>query len=224
MGEYVLVLVDQKLVQIRIGACDCGTKNRARKRHLIDFGTKFDFAAEKTTHPGGQASSMDKAHVIWSQTEFGYFPTCPNKCSKREFNLVPIQPSRNANSLQNYINFSPFADRHSETFIYNRTISCHTAERLTERFRRCHDVVQKTYHSKIKVLGQVKSEEVVVKSFSNEVKEQNLTADADPGVRVFNLCLRQTSLSQQRVDVDLLFQRARKCEPGHSALGAWDCV
>src|SRR6516225_635188 len=117
MGEYVLVLVDQKLVQIRIGACDCGTKNRARKRHLIDFGTKFDFAAEKTTHPGGQASSMDKAHVIWSQTEFGYFPTCPNKCSKREFNLVPIQPSRNANSLQNYINFSPFADRHSETFI-----------------------------------------------------------------------------------------------------------
>jgi uncharacterized metal-binding protein YceD (DUF177 family) len=70
----------------------------------------------------------------------------------------------------------------------------------------------------------MKSEEVVVKSFSNEVKEQNLTADADPSVRVFNQCSRQTSLSQQRVDVDLLFQRARKCEPRHSALGAWDCV
>src|SRR6516164_7534406 len=153
MGEYVLVLVDQKLVQIRIGACDCGTKNRARKRHLIDFGTKFDFAAEKTTHPGGQASSMDKAHVIWSQTEFGYFPTCPNKCSKREFNLVPIQPSRNANRFQNHINLVSFANRDSKTLIDNRTISCNTAECLAERFRRGKHVIQQTYHSKIKILG-----------------------------------------------------------------------
>src|SRR6516164_8740738 len=113
MSEYVLVLFDQKLVEIRIGTCDCGTKNRARKRHLIDVGTKFDIAAEKTTHLEGQVTSMDKTYVIWSQTEFGYFPACSNKCSKREFNLVPIQPSRNANSLQNHINFFPFANRYS---------------------------------------------------------------------------------------------------------------
>src|SRR5215472_17683872 len=119
MSEYVLVLFDQKLVEIRIGTYHCGTKNRARKRHLIDFGTKFDIAAEKTTHLGGQASSMDKAHVICGQTTFGYFPACANKCSKRECNLVPIQTSRNANSFQNHINLVPFANRDSETFVDN---------------------------------------------------------------------------------------------------------
>src|SRR5262249_55615465 len=104
------------------------------------------------------------------------------------------------------------------------TISCHAAERLAERFRRGKDVVQQTYHSKIKILGQVKSEEVVVKGFSHEVKEQNLTANADPSVRVFDLYSRQTSLSQQRLDVDALLQRARKCEPRHSSLGTWGRV
>src|ERR1700751_939584 len=117
MGEYVLVLFDQQLVQIRISTCDRGTQNRARKRHLIDVGTKFDITAEENTHLGGQATSMDKAHLIRSQTTFGYFPACSNKCSKREFYLVPIQTSRNTNGLQNHINISPFEDRHSETFI-----------------------------------------------------------------------------------------------------------
>src|SRR5499427_6212744 len=101
MSEYVLVLFNQKLVEIRIGTCDCDLKNRARKRHLVDVGTKFDIAAEKTTHLGGQATSMDKADVICGQTTFGDFPTRSNKCSKREFNLVPIQTSRNANRFQN---------------------------------------------------------------------------------------------------------------------------
>ena len=111
MSEYVRVLFDQKLVELRIGTCDCDIKKRTRKRHLIDVGTKFDITAEKTTHLGGQVTSMDKAHVICSQTTFGYFPACSNKCTKREFNLVPIQTSRNANKLQNHINFSPFANR-----------------------------------------------------------------------------------------------------------------
>src|SRR5215472_17574560 len=119
MSKYILVLFDQKPVEIRIGTCDCGTKNRARKRHLIDVGTKFDIAAEKTTHLEGQATSMDKAHVIGGRTTFSYFPTRSNKCNKREFNLVPIQTSRNANRIQNHINFFPFANRYSETFIDN---------------------------------------------------------------------------------------------------------
>jgi hypothetical protein len=70
----------------------------------------------------------------------------------------------------------------------------------------------------------VKSQKVVANGFSHEVKKHNLTANADPNVRVFNLCLRQTSLSQQRIDVSTLFLRACKGEPGHSTLGAWDCV
>jgi hypothetical protein len=70
----------------------------------------------------------------------------------------------------------------------------------------------------------VKSQKVVGKGFSNEVKKQNLTADADANVRVFNLCSRQTSLSQQRLDIDLLFQRVRECESSNSTLGAWACV
>src|SRR6516164_2426696 len=130
MSEYVLVLSYQKFVEIRIGTYNCDIKNRTRKRHLVDVGTKFDIAAEKTTHLGGQATSVDKAHVICSQTTFGYFPTRSNKCNKREFNLVPIQTSRNTNGFQNYINFFPFANRHSETFIDNRAISCRPAERL----------------------------------------------------------------------------------------------
>src|SRR5215472_9775174 len=85
MREYVLVLFNQKLVEIRIGTYDSDLKNRTRKRHLVDVGTEFDIAAEKTTHLGGQAASMDKAHVICSQTAFGYFTACSNKCSKREF-------------------------------------------------------------------------------------------------------------------------------------------
>src|SRR6516164_8248507 len=201
MSEYVLVLFNQKLVEIRIGTYDCDLKNRTRKRHLVDVGTEFDIAAEKTTHLGRQAASMDKAHVICGQTTFGYFSACSNKCSKREFNLVPIQTSRNANRFQNHINFSPFANRYSETFIDNGAISRHTAERLAERFRRGKHVVQKTYHSKIKILGQVKSEKVVVNGFSHEIKEQNLTANANPSVRVFDLYSRQTSLSQQYIDV-----------------------
>jgi hypothetical protein len=70
----------------------------------------------------------------------------------------------------------------------------------------------------------VKSQKVVAKDFSHEVKKHNLTANADPNVRVFNLCSRQTSLSQQRLDVDLLFQRVCKCESGNSTLGAWGFV
>src|SRR6516165_3330668 len=216
MREYVLVLFDQKPVEIRIRTYDCDIKNRTRKCHLIDVGTKFDITAEKTTHLGGQAASMDKAQVICSQTTFGYFPTRSNKCSNREFNLVPIQTSRNANRFQNQINFVPFANRHSKTFVDNGAISCHTAECLAERFRRGKHVVQQTYHSKIKILGQVKSEKVVAKGFSNEVKKHNLTADADPNVGVFNLCSRQTSLSEQRLDVDAFSQRPRKCEPRNS--------
>src|SRR5215469_10925665 len=107
MSEYVLVLFNQKLVEIRIGTYDSDLKNRTRKRHLVDVGTEFDIAAEKTTHLGGQATSMDKAHVICSQTTFGYFPARPNKSNKPEFNLVTIQTSRNANSFQNHINFFP---------------------------------------------------------------------------------------------------------------------
>ena len=90
---------------------------------------------------------------------------------------------------------------------------------LTMRRR---EFITLTYHSKIKILGQVKSEKVVAKGFSNEVKKHNLTTDADPNVGVFNLYSRQTSPSQQRVDVDALSQRARKREPRHSALGAWE--
>jgi hypothetical protein len=70
----------------------------------------------------------------------------------------------------------------------------------------------------------VESQKIVAKGFSHEVKEHNLTTNADPNVRVVNLCSRQTSLSQQRVDVSALFLRTRKGEPGHSTLGAWDCV
>jgi len=70
----------------------------------------------------------------------------------------------------------------------------------------------------------MKSEKVIGKGFSNEVKKQNLTEDADANVRVFNLCSRQTSLSQQRIDVSALFLRTCKGEPGHSTLGAWDRV
>src|SRR5215469_4383366 len=117
MSEYVLVLFNQKPVEIRIGTYDCDLENRTRKRHLVDVGTEFDVTTEKTTHLGGQAAPMDKAHVICSQTTFGYFPTCSNKCSKREFNLVSIQTSRNANRFQNYINLVPFANSDSETFI-----------------------------------------------------------------------------------------------------------
>src|SRR3974390_3913911 len=112
MSEYVLILSYQKLVQIRIGTYDRDIKNRTRKRHLVDVGTKFDIAAEKTTHLGGQATSMDKADVICSQTTFGYFPTRSNKCDKREFNLVPIQTSRNTKRFQNHINLVPFANRY----------------------------------------------------------------------------------------------------------------
>src|SRR6516225_3081163 len=119
MSEYILVLFNQKLVEIRIGTYDCDLKKRTRERHLVDVGAKFDIAAEKTTYLGGQAASMDKARVICSQTTFGYFPTCSNKCSKREFNLVPIQTSRNPNRFQNYINLVPFANRDPETFIDN---------------------------------------------------------------------------------------------------------
>src|SRR5215469_11203711 len=119
MGEYVLILFDQKLMQIGIGTCNCGVQNRARERHLIDVGTKFYFTAEKNAHLGGQATSMDKAHVICSQPKFGYFPARSNKRNRPEFNLVPIQTSRNANRLQNHINFIPFANRHSETFMDN---------------------------------------------------------------------------------------------------------
>src|SRR5215469_3267172 len=119
MSEYVLVLFDQKLVEVRIGTYDCDIKKRTRERHLVDVRTKFDIAAEKNTHLGGQATSMDKADVICSQTTFGYFPACSNKCSKREFNLVPIQTSRNSNRFQNHINFLTFANRYSETFIDN---------------------------------------------------------------------------------------------------------
>src|SRR6516225_6262561 len=97
MSEYVLVLLNQKLIEIRIGTYDCDLKNRTRKRHLVDVGTEFDIAAKKNTHLGGQAASMDKAHVISCQTTFGYFPTCSNKYCKREFNLMPIQTSWNAN-------------------------------------------------------------------------------------------------------------------------------
>ena len=70
----------------------------------------------------------------------------------------------------------------------------------------------------------MKSEKVIGKGFSNEVKKQNLTEDADANVRLFNLCSRQTSLSQQRIDVSALFLRTCKGEPGHSTLGAWDRV
>src|SRR6516225_4234478 len=119
MSEYVLVLFVQKIVEIRIGTCDRDIKNRTRKRHLVDVSTEIDIAAEKTTHLGRQAASMDKAHVICDQTTFGYFPACSNKCSKREFNLVSIQTSRNANRFQNHINLVPFANRDSETFIDN---------------------------------------------------------------------------------------------------------
>ena len=70
----------------------------------------------------------------------------------------------------------------------------------------------------------MKSEKIIGKGFSNEVKKQNLTEDADANVRVFNLCSRQTSLSQQRIDVSALFLRTCKGEPGHSTLGAWDRV
>src|SRR6516164_8007641 len=91
MSEYVLVLLDQKLVEIRIGTYDRDIKNRTRKRQQVDVGTEFDIAAEKTTHLGGQATSMDKADVICGQTTFGDFPTRSNKCNEPEFNLVPIQ-------------------------------------------------------------------------------------------------------------------------------------
>src|SRR6516165_6528276 len=110
MSEYILVLFNQKLVEIRIGTYDCDLKKRTRERHPVDVGTKFDIAAEKTTYLGGQAASMDKAHVICSQTTFGYFPARSNKRNKPEFNLVPIQTSRNANRFQNHINFFPFAN------------------------------------------------------------------------------------------------------------------
>src|SRR5215469_6060609 len=119
MSKYILVLFDQKPVEIRIGTYDCDIKNRTRKCYLVDVGTKFDVAAKKTTHCGGQATSMDKAHVIGGRTTFSYFPTRSNKCNKREFNLVPIQTSRNANRFQNHINFFTFANRYSETFIDN---------------------------------------------------------------------------------------------------------
>jgi hypothetical protein len=46
-----------------------------------------------------------------------------------------------------------------------------------------------------------------VNGFSHEVKKHNLTAKADPNVGVFNLCSRQTGLSQQRIDVSALFLR-----------------
>ena len=85
----------------------------------------------------------------------------------------------------------------------DETISCRAAERLTQRFGRGKHVVQQTYHSKIKILGQVKSEKVVVKGSSHEVKKHMIT-NADPNVGVFNLYSRQTSLSQQRIDVDAL--------------------
>ena len=97
-------------------------------------------------------------------------------------------------------------------------------ERVAERFRRGKHVVQQAYHSKIKILGKVKSEKVVAKSFSNEFKKLDLTTDADPNVGIVYLSSRQTSLAQQRFDVSALFLRARECEPGNSALGAWDCL
>jgi len=62
---------------------------------------------------------MDKPHVICSQATSGYFPARSNKGDKPEFDLVTIQTSRNANGFQNQINFSPFANRYSETFIDN---------------------------------------------------------------------------------------------------------
>jgi hypothetical protein len=70
----------------------------------------------------------------------------------------------------------------------------------------------------------MKSQKVVTKGFSHEVKKQNLTANADPNVLVFNLCSRQTSLSQQRIDVSALFFRTCKGEPSHSTLSAWGCI
>jgi len=70
----------------------------------------------------------------------------------------------------------------------------------------------------------VKSQKVVAEGFGHEVKKQNLTANTDPNVGVFNLCSRQTSLSQQRIDVSALFLRTCKGKPGHSTLGARDCV
>ena len=117
MSEYVLVLFDQN-VEIRIGTYDCDIKNRTRKRHLIDVGIKFDITAEKIIHLGSSYVYGQSARHLHSN-DGGYFPACSNKCNKREFNLVPIQTPRNADRLQNYINFSPFANRHSETFIDN---------------------------------------------------------------------------------------------------------
>jgi hypothetical protein len=70
----------------------------------------------------------------------------------------------------------------------------------------------------------VKSQKVVTNGFSHEVKKQDVTENADPNVRVLNLCSRQTGLSQQRIDVSALFLLTCKGEPGHSTLGAWDCV
>jgi len=63
-----------------------------------------------------------------------------------------------------------------------------------------------------------------VNGFSHEVKKHNLTAKADPNVGVFNLCSRQTGLSQQRIDVSALFLRTCKCEPGHYTLGTRNYV
>src|SRR6516165_10384594 len=67
MSEYVLVLSYQKFVEIRIGTYNCDIKNRTRKRHLVDVGTKFDIAAEKTTHLGGQATSAVKRRLVISR-------------------------------------------------------------------------------------------------------------------------------------------------------------
>ena len=47
MSEYVLVLFNQKLVEIRIGTYNCDINKRTRERHLVDVRTKFDIAAEK---------------------------------------------------------------------------------------------------------------------------------------------------------------------------------
>jgi len=47
MSKYILVLFDQKPVEIRIGTYDCDIKNRTRKCYLVDVGTKFDVAAKK---------------------------------------------------------------------------------------------------------------------------------------------------------------------------------
>ena len=97
--------------------------------------------------------------------------------------------------------------------IDNAAVTGNRFQRISKRVRRCHDVIQQSKVSTVRLRNESKAKKIVVELFGDDFQKCDLLSDTDALFGIIDLIDSQSDARQKRLQLDTRSERAIGREP-----------